>query len=527
MESPFSHRFNTNYVPSDEEIACIRNDLVLHTRELERIDERIHELPSQRDQLQAYVDHHRALISHPRRLPPDIVREIFVGCLPTNRNAVMSAQEAPLLLCRISSAWRTIALSTPRLWASLHISFRHILSNEPRMQAVAKWLALSAACPISLSVVYAEDHWTDWGQSSAAALLKCLADSSARWRHVEFTSLTRTCPEVLAAIIPPALESFKFAGSVWALTQLKVFQASSPRALSLLLSEFGEEPLGEVVLTLPLAWDRLTHLNFQSLGGFSIPSLVTLLRRCTHLISFNVAPRLDYDEIDLPTEPISLPFLETFILRQPGSLTHHAVSWLIELVSMPQLRQFDVSTLASQGGDSYFLVPLGTKSPRLENLTIHLKSFTAQSLPETLRSFSSLTKLVVYDTGNTHDGWSNDLQDPFQPCDIEQLLSLLTPNAETAVVCPALQELIFTTVFVQKPTLDAFVEGRLQSTPCFRRLEMMYKNSWALKLMSKAEIQTYLSRDLDIILVHGSTWGELPAASPWTGLVDEEDWSVG
>ncbi|KAJ7646476.1 hypothetical protein FB45DRAFT_712843, partial [Roridomyces roridus] len=50
------------------------------------------------------VDSHTALVSYPRRLPVDIVREIFVACLPAHRNAVMSAQEAPLLLSRICSA---------------------------------------------------------------------------------------------------------------------------------------------------------------------------------------------------------------------------------------------------------------------------------------------------------------------------------------------------------------------------------------------------------------------------------------
>ncbi|KAJ7823990.1 hypothetical protein B0H14DRAFT_1307061 [Mycena olivaceomarginata] len=115
MKSRFFHHFNTNYVPSDEEIECIRADLVSHTQELARIDERIRELSAQRDQIQDYIDSHKALISHPRRLPVDILREIFVACLPVDRNAVMSAQEAPLLLGRICSAWRSIVLTTPRL----------------------------------------------------------------------------------------------------------------------------------------------------------------------------------------------------------------------------------------------------------------------------------------------------------------------------------------------------------------------------------------------------------------------------
>ncbi|KAJ7892808.1 hypothetical protein B0H14DRAFT_2685809, partial [Mycena olivaceomarginata] len=80
------------------------------------------------DQIQAYIGSHKALISHPRRLPVDILREIFVACLPVDRNAVMSAQEAPLLLGRICSTWRSIVLTTPRLWASLHASFEYIVA---------------------------------------------------------------------------------------------------------------------------------------------------------------------------------------------------------------------------------------------------------------------------------------------------------------------------------------------------------------------------------------------------------------
>jgi hypothetical protein len=40
--------------------------------------------------LGAYVDTHKALISPARRLPLDIIEEIFVACLPTHRNCVMS-----------------------------------------------------------------------------------------------------------------------------------------------------------------------------------------------------------------------------------------------------------------------------------------------------------------------------------------------------------------------------------------------------------------------------------------------------
>ncbi|KAJ6455346.1 hypothetical protein DFH09DRAFT_962668, partial [Mycena vulgaris] len=113
------------------------------------IEERIQALSAQRDKIQSYIDTHKALISHPRRLPPDILGEIFVVCLPVDRDA------APLLLCRICSTWRSIALSTPRLRASLQVSldFILVLQDEQRIAAVFQWLRLSAACPLSLTFI--------------------------------------------------------------------------------------------------------------------------------------------------------------------------------------------------------------------------------------------------------------------------------------------------------------------------------------------------------------------------------------
>ncbi|KAJ6594888.1 hypothetical protein B0H19DRAFT_883348, partial [Mycena capillaripes] len=97
-----------------------------------------------------YVDAHEALISPVRRLPHDIIQEIFLACLPTRRKAVMSSSKAPLLLGHVCSGWQTIALSKPMLWSSLHIHLNWL--SDLRISAVAEWLARAAACPLSLLV---------------------------------------------------------------------------------------------------------------------------------------------------------------------------------------------------------------------------------------------------------------------------------------------------------------------------------------------------------------------------------------
>ncbi|KAJ7639265.1 hypothetical protein FB45DRAFT_702489, partial [Roridomyces roridus] len=56
-------------------------------------------------------------------LPPEIMSEMFIHCLPTKRSGLDSFNfaEAPFLLSRVCSRWRQIVLSTPELWKELEI----------------------------------------------------------------------------------------------------------------------------------------------------------------------------------------------------------------------------------------------------------------------------------------------------------------------------------------------------------------------------------------------------------------------
>ncbi|KAJ7892798.1 hypothetical protein B0H14DRAFT_958222 [Mycena olivaceomarginata] len=500
MESRFSHRFNTNYVPSDEEIECIRTDLVSHTQELARIDERIRELSAQRDQIQAYIGSHKALISHPRRLPVDILREIFVACLPADRNAVMSAREAPLLLGRICSAWRATALTTPRLWASLHASFDYIAAKSPRAPAVAEWLGRSAACPISLSLSYLT-RWAD-ETSSTSAVLKSLTDFSTRWRHVELIHLSPARVRELARIRAPALESLKFTGTVSLLHDLDFINFPS---LHTVILDSDIESMEDSVLTMPLVWGQLAHLTLICYEGFSLSNVVVLLRRCTHLVSFQVSLKeSDLEIVDTISGPISLPFLTTLIMTR-GPLNPQSLSHLIKHLSMPQLQQFHVALLIVP--DCSFMIDIGKGSPLVEELgNLHLPCLSAESFLEGLRSLPSLAKLVVSDFDDSHNSSYS--------FNSAQLLKLLTPGPSDTTICPALQELVMRGCpDLEGETLDAFIRGRAEFTPGFRRLE--FRNPLNPDILLKDQIHSYLLQGVNVAIVHDD-WMKPP--SPWTGL---------
>ncbi|KAJ7633423.1 hypothetical protein DFH06DRAFT_1479659 [Mycena polygramma] len=511
MESPFTARFGTNYVPSDEEIKSIKLHLASCAQELAQVGE----LGAQRDRIQTSMDSHKALISYPRRLPPDIVREIFVACLqvPTNRNAVMSAQEAPLLLCRIYSAWRAIALSTPTLWASLHVSFDFVQSKRlQRLPAVAHWLELSAACPISLSVNFR--HVLNGATWDLTTTVELLAASLPRWRHVEFLDLSQdTASQLIENQLlqrtPPLLQSLKITGSVSVLSRLKGI-CTSPHLNTLALESQAREQLGDLILGLPLPWFQLTHLTLTSSGdgGLSLDNIITLLGRCPKLISllFTAKDGAVKEAVSAPSVRSSLQRLVVEYYSRPDSLKH-----LIERVSMPQLRQFRAPTIPFK--DHSFFVALGRESPLIEDLNFNIWSLAAQSLPATLQSLPSLTKLVVdgIESGATWpwgvEDISSDLAEP------AQLLTLLTPNSGTTL-CPRLQELVvYDCGILDQSTVKTFVRARMDmAQPHLRHLRLISHDASVTGLLSEAEIQSYL-----FIRKIFFSWLSWPSWGSWRG----------
>ncbi|KAF8968698.1 hypothetical protein BDZ97DRAFT_1654581, partial [Flammula alnicola] len=120
MDISLSQFLGTNFVPSDAEVQQIKEYLISPTAELARLDIELEELKLRRQRVYTHIQGYKALISPARRLPREILEEIFICCLPSDHNAVMSVLEAPMNLGRICSLWRSIAYTTPRLWSSLH-----------------------------------------------------------------------------------------------------------------------------------------------------------------------------------------------------------------------------------------------------------------------------------------------------------------------------------------------------------------------------------------------------------------------
>src|SRR5437899_3140675 len=110
-----------NELPSEEARQEVIELCSQANKDLLQLDAEIQRLQEKRKQVQKSIDIYNAILSPARRLPLDILREVFYHCLTTSRNPTLCATEAPMLLTRICGTWRSVALSSPRIWARLHI----------------------------------------------------------------------------------------------------------------------------------------------------------------------------------------------------------------------------------------------------------------------------------------------------------------------------------------------------------------------------------------------------------------------
>lgn len=345
LHSPFATRLGTNYIPSDSDVVHIR-DLLTEPRahveevdkEIKRITQRLERLQRERQAYQKYIDDHEAVLSPIRRVPLEILQCIFLRCLPTKHNGVMTSQQAPILLTHVCRDWRAAALKMPRLWASLHIPIPHRpqkpfsyppyptpippeLSDEEcqtytsavqrweykmqeRRDIVRTWLTRAAGCKLSLSITLWEGRRSSADADVANDMIKSIMDIvisvSRQWKRIEVLASHPHISDLLAlpAQSVPYLESVKVTCNPFSSppsTALARYRPVPPDGLLAAprLTSFHFKLIPEAPLSLPVNWSQLTELYFDGAasrnfeGGtleFSPTDALKLLSSCPLLV---------------------------------------------------------------------------------------------------------------------------------------------------------------------------------------------------------------------------------------------------
>lgn len=511
MESPFREHFNTNYVPTDAEIERIRAHLIPHENELARLESLIDDLIIQRNQIRDYIEPHRALISHPRRLPQDVVEQIFLACLPTH-NAIMSAAEPPLLLGRLCSAWRCIAFGMPRLWASLHIPVVFLAESEQRKVAMVEWLERSAPLALTLSVECSDDL-SSW-DTADVPILDSLAGFSTRWRTIHISKMTtEQFLSQLAAVEAPLLANIGIA------FRYDLDEDHGPQVLSSNLFRgnsasiaISGPALASLAPTTPFTWDHLTHLTlwpFTSgpMWHLTAESAYQLLTGCAQLKSLKVA--LDAQWPPPVNEPLLLPCLESLVILD---LDRGALSNFVDHLLMPRLGHFqlthNIAAAAIQMSSVTYLAHLGERSPLISDLGLSLIDFTRPALVATLQLFPHVVKLTIAAYPMP------DHPDAGPGLDAANLLAVLTPSASTPHPCPTLEDLWTFNLFLDNGTIMDFLQKQLDYGTNLRRLQL---DIWSDPPDVTPDVQPFQARGLEVSLTY-TPLTKSPKPKAWHGL---------
>ncbi|KAK7052292.1 F-box domain-containing protein [Favolaschia claudopus] len=284
-------------------------------KRLSELDAIISSLTLQRRALQTVSD---AIIYPVLSLPPEIISEIFLRCLPSASYAESSPEDAPLLLTQICRQWRQVALQTPGLWTSLRF-----VDGQKSVELVSLWFSRSGDLPLDLNLNCSDEL-------RAGALVQASMSVACRWRDVEFSlPLTSVAQLDLRAYSLPNLRTFTLddlssgLGRIDISATVTLPPAPSLRSVHLLT-------LPNVKADVP--WAQLTTLNLYRIalrGGLSI------LANCTNLVDLKITTSGE------PSPPSTIDLLT---LNSLTSLTCDFETSILEHLTLPHLLHLRVST---------------------------------------------------------------------------------------------------------------------------------------------------------------------------------------
>ncbi|KAK6972088.1 hypothetical protein R3P38DRAFT_3240650 [Favolaschia claudopus] len=526
VEMMYSILRRTNYCPLDDEVLEIRSLLAEPTRlllvldeEISQLQKSIEKLTEKRQTLSGYIEEHKALISPIRRIPQDVLAEIFFACLPTHRNCVMTTSEAPVLLGRICSSWRALSLATPRLWASLHVvqpggSGASNDTTTQRFETMKLWLGRSGQCPLSISVytsythLFPEEPMPTQAQPLPIDLfLKELSFHAKRWQHVSF-STTSDAFEALAhlsAADVPILESITVRlpppfppHDVTEWTQFGMF--AGPRISKFLTSASCFSP------SIPLRWHLLTNLDIVgSIWESRVDSeeALEVLIRCPQLQRFKLTVKETADPVPSGYPPVELPHLHSLEL-DVGPHSH-----LLSHLRAPELRKFVLR------GPVESLPSFLSLCPHLERLDVGSYP-TKSSLLESLRVLSPALRSLAF-RGHAPPPENTALNVPRVPFDDDALAALGRRSC-----CPLLEEFtLMATHTISDRALQQFVETRMAMTDevgasSLKQVRVLFSRPMDLDI--KTGLKPFLDAGLDIETVY--TIKSQASFSPWLGVAD-------
>ncbi|KZP03567.1 hypothetical protein FIBSPDRAFT_1055199 [Athelia psychrophila] len=199
---------STEYASVCASIEQIDKELANIDRESARLRTVLLELEARRLELQIWAAGQRSILSASRRLPAELMLEIFFHCLP-EFPFKPSPDEAPWLLGGICRFWRSITGSTPQLWSTLTLEISPGDSGK-YCDAMTEWLSRSSSRALSLKLTISM-LFVEMEEITSHPVFQLALRHCCRWKDVHIYLYSDTAAQSFAGISGkvPLLQSLK------------------------------------------------------------------------------------------------------------------------------------------------------------------------------------------------------------------------------------------------------------------------------------------------------------------------------
>ena len=381
-------------------------------------------------------------LSRKPHIPPEILSSIFTLCLPDDwEDCGVRARAIPVLLSQVSVYWRSVAVSTPLLWSSMHIRLEKDISDRAMFET---WLARTHGTLLSIKVVASSS--VDEEQTVTHPMLELILSCCHRWQHFAFDlpiSLARSLSAVKDKL--PCLESLSAqCRSSWP-EQLNPFQntfQNAPRLTSLDLGPYPTFP------DLAVPWTQLTKLKTD----MDLDDMMEILHHSPNLVHFCAS---FYSEDPGATQPlVQLPHVATLVID-----TNEDPANLFDCLVVPHLHNLNIFLYGFEpeddgrewwGWPEPLISLIFRSSCSIQSFTFGTRAidFVADDLTRCLQAMPTLRDLTL----QLRDHWSNV---------IENILYHLIRRSAKSCIIPKLMYLDLSLLVPrQYKTLIDMIESR-------------------------------------------------------------------
>ncbi|KAG2363466.1 hypothetical protein BDR07DRAFT_1608787 [Suillus spraguei] len=393
----FSHHRPTSHVSPDKvstihavvtqrksQLAALDDHIDLLNHALEKLQDIQAKLKEKRVIVQQSLAFHEALASPASYLlPSELLGEIFLRCLPQTNYVTPSPDECPMVLTRVCRHWRAVALSTPRLWASLSISL--LRADTASGDEYKRWLEKARSVPLSIRVVHDMDLSDRKKPISLQWLRPFLRQCSDLWWHG---------PPV-QGLLDNVQSLSRFQITFHKANFLVSIPSPTPQLRSAVLQSLTDDL--HSLRSIDLPWHQLLDLKIQ----FALVSSATFLQvigLCTQVQRVSVSSICADTSLqtDLQTSSL-LGTVNHSIHRLEVNVIRAGLGSLFEALTLPALEELVIRFCSPDGypwPHKQFSAFVTRSKCSLKWLTIHRNKGAGSHLTEYLKMLPGL-KIVM------------------------------------------------------------------------------------------------------------------------------------